>query len=643
MHSLQTVKKFLSVISILVLCSCAANLPQKNAISLTEKSGSGSEKSLVNKSARDAIEFIRKGDLKKASHAVNQALLHAPENANLHFLNGFVYNLMAGRGDPTKRDFAETGYLLALKFSPNHPFASYFLGQLYLDSKRWRDAQERFAQAIWIDGTQPDAYFELAVASYYARDLPTAKWAVQKSLGYRPSDAGFLKAAVMVTSASGDRDDAQSLLDRYRKAEPDKNQYAAVERRVQQWDNVHELHPMVLADISAPQAAGTKAEELSSKTIQSASVDSGVAHNVLSDWRSCEANNSQQSWQSGQPNGNNNALASDETASLPALASPCEGKLWPKMAIIDTTILRTNDTNSHSNGLNILDGLSVFFTSMRGDAITTTDGAVTSNSHTWNRTFGLGTLAQGGISYSLNMFNATDMRAEVLARPSLVALDRTPSLFFSGSYITFAVTGQQSAAVADRPVGVSLSVTPTFINDDSMMLAVKATRSIVEVGAKGVTFEQQMQTSRNAVTANVMIKYGQTLVLSGLSERESQEVSSGVPGLKDLPVLQYLFGTQTKSDITKSVVIMLTPRRPVTGDDIPPVTTGKETDRSEKTWDLLQSAGFHAEPNMSAIFRQMSRNPFYREFRNGDLASEDWRHETYVERLLNDFATVLFF
>ena len=143
----------------------------------------------------------------------------------------------------------------------------------------------------------------------------------------------------------------------------------------------------------------------------------------------------------------------------------------------------------------------------------------------------LGTSAAAGIAYSLNLFNVTESRADVLARPTLVVLDRKSSQFFSGSTISVAlgVGVGGTGSVIDKPVGVSLSVTPTFVNKNTMLLAVKATRSYIEPGNNNSTFAQVMQTSRNTVTADVLIDYGQTLVLNGLSERELDDSSSGVP------------------------------------------------------------------------------------------------------------------
>lgn len=53
----------------------------------------------------------------------------------------------------------------------------------------------------------------------------------------------------------------------------------------------------------------------------------------------------------------------------------------------------------------------------------------------------------------------------------------------------------------------------------------------------------------------------ETLILSGLSERETIKVSSRVPVLGDVPIVQNMFSRGEESQFTKSVLMLLTPRR----------------------------------------------------------------------------------
>ncbi|HEY4646572.1 MAG TPA: hypothetical protein VIH25_09870, partial [Steroidobacteraceae bacterium] len=88
-----------------------------------------------------------------------------------------------------------------------------------------------------------------------------------------------------------------------------------------------------------------------------------------------------------------------------------------------------------------------------------------------------------------------------------------PSAFFSGRNVTMGIagTGGSASTITDKPVGISLSVTPTFIDSETMLLAVKAQRSFIEAVDASITFTSAIQASRNAVSANVLLKMGQTL------------------------------------------------------------------------------------------------------------------------------------
>ena len=50
------------------------------------------------------------------------------------------------------------------------------------------------------------------------------------------------------------------------------------------------------------------------------------------------------------------------------------------------------------------------------------------------------------------------------------------------------------------------------------------------------------------------------MILSGLSQRESRKGRSGVPILRDIPILKYFFSTETLLQTDTAVIILLTPR-----------------------------------------------------------------------------------
>jgi Tfp pilus assembly protein PilF len=109
-----------------LLSACAS---VNNPLTSSSKSASNKIDSDLNKITQDLIS----GNLDEASQNINRLLSRQPENGQLHFLNGLDYHLQFVNGDPSKRDQAETGYLLALEFSPYDGKAARQLGYLYLE------------------------------------------------------------------------------------------------------------------------------------------------------------------------------------------------------------------------------------------------------------------------------------------------------------------------------------------------------------------------------------------------------------------------------------------------------------------------------------------------------------------------------
>lgn len=354
--------------------------------------------------------------------------------------------------------------------------------------------------------------------------------------------------------------------------------------------------------------------------------------------------------QQGGPSG-------DETMALPPLPAPCIGATMPRMAVIDAVLVRTEDTVSRSYGINLLQGLGVFMSYTRNTVNTNNDtpGSSSGTQAVITRAWGL-SQPNAFLNYSLNIANAANNRNEVIARPSLVALDRMSSTFFSGASLTLGLSGQAGGAssIIDKQVGISLSVTPTFVDDEAMILAVKATRSFIQPGLTGAasSFNQQLTTSRNAVTANVSVRFGETLILSGLTEREVQRADTGVPLLKDIPLLQYLFKNSLNSDFNRTVLVMITPRKPVvTEEDMAMAAAerdrkgeGGKTKRYAFHWRLseYEETLSRYAPNLDTVVLSLRNNQLYKNFTSRDLVDDTWMAKGAWRSLARDVLELLY-
>ena len=357
--------------------------------------------------------------------------------------------------------------------------------------------------------------------------------------------------------------------------------------------------------------------------------------------------------------------AGDQTLYLEPIPAPCDKLPPPKMAMIDAVLIRTVDTQSNSFGINLLTGLQIFAGTQKSSTTTQFAGSSITENVTAS-VLGIGNAASatlngisGILSYTLNIANSTTSNSQVVARPTLTALDRIPSTFYSGSVQTVGLNGGgvSGAQVTNIPTGVSLSVTPTFVDDDTMMLAVKASRSFISNTAAVGGFNAGIGIAQHAVTANVRVKYGETLVLDGLTDRESSRGQDGVPVLQDIPIIQYLFNNVTRMQYAENVLVLITPRKLVADvKDLKAVEDAElKRERGElttKEYSVYQSIKTYQDaltkmyPNLDGAIGALDRDSaYFKNFKSALLSNDEeaWVSQPPMTRFFNDAANLLYF
>ena len=184
-----------------------------------------------------------------------------------------------------------------------------------------------------------------------------------------------------------------------------------------------------------------------------------------------------------------------------------------------------------------------------------------------------GWIFSAAVDYSVNIANAASEQVAVIARPHLTTLSGTPATFLAGGEIVFKVSGINSGDIKPYPFGTTLTVTPTLLltpgQDGSPLVhvAVEAGRTsvlaLLDISAR----VDQLSFDKVSASSKAVVGLGQTLILSGLNQRESREGRSGVPGLMYVPILKYLFSTRSTVQNDNAVIILLTPREPAFMDE----------------------------------------------------------------------------
>ncbi len=159
---------------------------------------------------------------------------------------------------------------------------------------------------------------------------------------------------------------------------------------------------------------------------------------------------------------------------------------------------------------------------------------------------------------------ASQTNVRVLSAPRVLALNNEEARILVGSEVPFVQSTLSSfnavlnQVVQFRNVGTQLTVIPT-VNKDGYVTF----RVLQEVSALS---QQTIQAAQNApvittreAETSAIVKNGHTVVLGGLIGETTQEIESGVPILKDVPILGYLFKSRSTSRQRTELAIFITP------------------------------------------------------------------------------------
>ncbi|MCX8073065.1 MAG: type IV pilus secretin PilQ [Candidatus Binatia bacterium] len=181
---------------------------------------------------------------------------------------------------------------------------------------------------------------------------------------------------------------------------------------------------------------------------------------------------------------------------------------------------------------------------------------------------------------SLDGAHALDMRlsaferqgkARVVSRPRVVTLNNVPATIKSLTIIRVRLpstgtiintgaggaVGAASAATEKIETGIILVVTPQVSSDGFVLLDMSTKSSQADFAR---TVDQIPTEITREANSHILVKSGQTIVLGGIYRDTFAETRTGIPFLKDVPGIGWLFRNFNKSDRREDLLVFLTPR-----------------------------------------------------------------------------------
>jgi general secretion pathway protein D len=163
---------------------------------------------------------------------------------------------------------------------------------------------------------------------------------------------------------------------------------------------------------------------------------------------------------------------------------------------------------------------------------------------------------------------ASNDNANLLSTPSITTMDNEEAKIVVGQSVPFrtgsTTTGNNGTSnpfttIQREDVGLTLQVTPHV--HDGNLIRLQILQEVSEVDTRtlqiGSDGSSDIITNKRTIETTVLADDGEVVVLGGLIRDKYSEGESGVPGLKNIPVLGYLFKTKSKSVEKSNLMVFL--------------------------------------------------------------------------------------
>lgn len=173
--------------------------------------------------------------------------------------------------------------------------------------------------------------------------------------------------------------------------------------------------------------------------------------------------------------------------------------------------------------------------------------------------FMFGTIGENILEAQLQAL-ALGQKVNILSSPSLTTLDNEIATIADGEEVPY-VTGYNdngNPSIAWKEAVLSLSIKPLIVGDNQLKMHIQIkkdeldfTRSIVQ----GIPVVRKKWAENRLI-----VRDGETVVIGGLVRKRADKSNDGIPYLKDIPVLGWVFKRDLKDETQSEILIFITPQ-----------------------------------------------------------------------------------
>ena len=158
---------------------------------------------------------------------------------------------------------------------------------------------------------------------------------------------------------------------------------------------------------------------------------------------------------------------------------------------------------------------------------------------------------------------ASTSNVRVLSTPEVLAANNREARIVVGSRIPFVASTRLGDFAVDRSVqyenvGTTLTIIPTINQDDYVTVQILQEVNSLTSQVVAAALDAPVISTREAST-RAIIRDGQTIVIGGLIGESTDHIDSGIPFLKDIPLLGNLFKHTSETRARTELAIFVTP------------------------------------------------------------------------------------
>lgn len=169
----------------------------------------------------------------------------------------------------------------------------------------------------------------------------------------------------------------------------------------------------------------------------------------------------------------------------------------------------------------------------------------------------------GAVRATLNAL-AANSQLRVLSNPSVLVLDNHSASILVGKQqpikqgtTVSGISDLRTESIVYKDTGVMLSVTPSV--NAGGLVTLDILQQVTDVGEIDSATGQRVFLTRQ-IQSRVAVRSGDPIVLGGVMSENESTGNSGVPGLRNIPILGALFSTDTTTSARTELLVVLTPR-----------------------------------------------------------------------------------